>query len=111
MGRFYEVLPLYFVFTIGEKAVFKDMIAWMVTDDCGGWYDLPGPAEWWPDNYDFGKYGWEAPNEDLVQEFVFALAMSTGDVVPEEWDQVLPTEEELGLIGSSIARKLLGEWF
>ena len=44
-----------------------------------------------------------------MQKFTFALAISTGEVVLEEWDQVLPTEEELGLIGSSIARKLLRE--
>ena len=72
---------------------------------------MPGLAEWWPNDYDFAKNGWEPPREDLSQEYAFTLIMSTANEVPEDWDRVLSTEEELGLIGSGIASKLLGEWF
>ena len=54
-GRYYDVLPPHLIFTIGEKAIFKNMIAWMVGDESRGWYELPGPAEWWPNDYDFAK--------------------------------------------------------
>ena len=67
--------------------------------------------EWQLNNYNFAKNGWEPPREDLSQEYAFALVMSTADEVPEDWDHVLPTEEELGLISSGIASKLLGKWF
>jgi len=37
--------------------------------------------------------------------------MSSGLEVLEEWDQILPTEAELGLMGHGITSKLLGDWF
>jgi hypothetical protein len=30
-----------------------------VAADSRNWYDLPGPADWWLDSYDFEKYGWD----------------------------------------------------
>ena len=72
-----------------------------------GWYELPGPAEWWPENYNFAGSGWDLLNEDLSQEYAFALAISSRLEVPEEWDRILPTEAELGLMGYGITSKLL----
>ena len=41
---------------------------------------LPGSAEWWPDNYDYKKHGWEVTGDavliekhDSVIKLVFAL--------------------------------------
>jgi hypothetical protein len=110
-GKYYDVLPPHLVFTIGERAIFQNMMAWMVDGESEGWYELPGPAEWWPENYDFAGSGWDPLNEDLSQEYAFALAMSSGSEVPEEWDRMLPTEAELGLMGHGITSKLLGDWF
>jgi hypothetical protein len=43
-----------------EKSVFRTLIC---ADDTEEWYNLPGPAKWWPDSYDFAAGGF-APEED-----------------------------------------------
>ncbi|TAQ84284.1 hypothetical protein B7494_g7388 [Chlorociboria aeruginascens] len=35
-------------FTTGEKAIWKNICAWAYEDD--EWIELPGPADWWPDD-------------------------------------------------------------
>ena len=83
----------------------------MVGDESGEWYELTGSTEQWPNDYNFANNGWKPSREDLSQEYAFALVMSTGDKVLEDQDHILLIEEELGLISSGIASKLLGEWF
>jgi hypothetical protein len=109
MGEYYDFLPPHDFFSAGERAIFRNIASWSASDD--GWYYLPGPADWWPENYDFEKHGWEPCEEDLGQQAAFNLANGYMDDVPEEWDKVLPTEDELGFIPSNIAARLLGAWY
>jgi hypothetical protein len=37
-------------FTTGEKAIWRNLAAWAYGPD--EWVDLPGPAQWWPDDID-----------------------------------------------------------
>jgi hypothetical protein len=62
-------------FTIAERAIFRAVAA-----TGPEWYNLPGPAEWWPDGYDYEKHGWEVTSDavltrkhDSALKLVFAL--------------------------------------
>ena len=62
------------------------MIAQIVNSESEGWYELSGPMEQWPENYDFARSRQDLLNEDFSQEYAFALAMSSGLKVLEEWN-------------------------
>lgn len=49
-SKFYDWKGPATFFTQGEKAVWKNMAAWVYEED--EWVDLPGPANWWPDDID-----------------------------------------------------------
>ena len=41
----------------------------------GDWVTLPGPAEWWPEDFDYAKYGFDVPGSSTG--YVAAWAMLT----------------------------------
>jgi hypothetical protein len=87
MAAIFDIQPLHLFFTAGEWAVFKNMASWWsLFSDADeeekkefkeGWYTLPGPACWWPDDYDFDGNGFSLPDEDMRYEEVFSLVFDT----------------------------------
>lgn len=55
--------PPHTFFTHDERSFITSLLTSGVILDANGWYELPGPAAWWPDNYDFEKWGL-APESD-----------------------------------------------
>ena len=54
--------------------------------DVDGFYDLPGPAEWWSEGYDYQKHGW--PVEDMSGEgtaYMHALRIVLDNDKPENF--------------------------
>ncbi|KAI9853714.1 MAG: hypothetical protein M1813_001830 [Trichoglossum hirsutum] len=51
-----------------------------------GWYELPGPSSWWPDNYDYRKHGFDVSVTYLRYQEALALVLNDFDEVPEMWD-------------------------
>ncbi|KAI7977016.1 hypothetical protein EIK77_002526 [Talaromyces pinophilus] len=45
-------LPPHKYYSSQQISMFKAFVA----ADSRNWYDLPGPMDWWPDSYDFGKW-------------------------------------------------------
>lgn len=71
-------------FSETDRACFRSLQLWPKV--CGGpWTELPGPASWWADDYDFARYGWEAEVNDPramsarrdALDMVFATEMPT----------------------------------
>ncbi|RHZ46680.1 uncharacterized protein CDV56_103871 [Aspergillus thermomutatus] len=71
-------------FSETDRACFRSLQFW--PEVCpGSWAELPGPASWWDDDYDFARYGWEAEDNDPrtmsgrrdALDMVFAAEMPT----------------------------------
>ena len=73
----------------------------------GGWYELPGPANFWPDNFDFNNYGWVilsthcnaiALAKDVFNTFAGRKqpTMSMIDLMNEYFSSVLGRSDRLG---------------
>ena len=106
-----EISPLSLIASLGLHALATVAFVAMLATSPDSAPMAIFPAESWLENYNFTGSRWDPLNEDLSQEYAFALAMSSGSEVPEEWDRMLPTETELSLMGYGITSKLLSEWF
>ncbi|KAL9040635.1 MAG: hypothetical protein Q9180_001789 [Flavoplaca navasiana] len=100
-GTKVPTLPPHKYFSSRQKALFRNLWAWTTRVDEEGWYDLPGPAEWWS-GYPFdhsGVHNWE-PDADS------RLARRAWQIIREEFDfsfvpdllRIAPTEEELTIM-------------
>lgn len=69
--------------------------------------DLPGPAEWWSDDYDYQGHGFEVPQSDNGHQAAFALLLQT------EWSAqynlVFPSDVELRLMVDSPEARFIQE--
>lgn len=109
--KLHYVEPLHMFFSEGERATFKNLSSWNCEDDVAspesGWYELPGPSSWWPDNYDYRKHGFDVSVTYLRYQEALALVLNDFDEVPEMWDQVFPSETELCLVSDTLEGRLL----
>ena len=82
-------------FTTGEKAVWKNLAAWLFPDD-DGWVELPGPADWWPDSVDKTGFGFSISQTGHEE----AMRMVIGQGEPENglFDRIYPSDKELILM-------------
>lgn len=71
-GQVHEIPPPHEYFTKKEQALFRNLNAWYFKSEE---IDLPGPAWWWPDDYDFKKHNWDADKDDRgAREAFFMMA-------------------------------------
>ena len=56
------------------------------------WITLPGDAWWWPDDYDYEKYGWGLDEDQNGAKSAFILLTTPWKEVPKEFDSILPSE-------------------
>jgi hypothetical protein len=80
-------------FTTGEKAVWKNLAAWAFDDN--EWVDLPGPAEWWPEDEGLDATGFQFSDQKYGHKEAWLMVM--GDKEPEDgsYNRVFPAEDDL----------------
>ena len=64
------------------------------------WIDLPGPAAFWPDDYDLESFGFGLP--PLAKAPLYLRAWEIATMVaddPEDFPLLLPSNEELVMVG------------
>jgi hypothetical protein len=71
------------------------LAVWVFGDE--EWIDLPGPAEWWQDTYDFDKYGFALHAFEPGYEEAWAMTrlLVTNPIPVERFNMVFPSEDEL----------------
>ena len=75
--------------------------------DLGGneWITLPGPAEWWPEDYDFIKHGFDTPLRDDGHQAAFFMLFARDK--PAEFELVLPAHLELRVLPNTLESRRL----
>jgi hypothetical protein len=88
------------------RAIFRNMATWMegnvestsettvVADRYNDWYTLPGPAEWWSDDYDYERFGFDV-ELDIDGKYQRAFEMIYEDTPSQAFDMLLPGSDEL----------------
>ena len=67
-----KYIPSHEYFSCEKWAMFRIIQATKKED----WYDLPNPAEWWKENYNYKKYGWNITNNvEKIKGYEMALNM------------------------------------
>lgn len=87
------------------------MSTWLfeVGDESNEWVTLPGPAEWWPENYDYAQHGFDTPlTNDGYQSAFFMMHASEE---PLEFGLVNPAENELQVLPDTIKTQRILESF
>lgn len=85
-------MPPHIFFSRQEIAIWRNMATWCLGQDVVD-VDLPGPAEWWPENYDYKRYGFEIPDIDNGHEEAFAMLHVNDE--PERYAFVFPADDDL----------------
>lgn len=89
----YDLIPPHLYFTRREIAMWRNMSSWAMPNDIVN-ITLPGPAELWPEDYNFEKHGFyvDDKNKNNYQE---AYAMVFADEEPERYCLIFPSGVEL----------------
>lgn len=63
---------------------------WENNHDDHDWVDLPGPASWYPENYNYRKHGFFVPMEQNMELFreAFELLLVEADTIPQAFGRV-----------------------
>ena len=80
--KIHDVQLPHMFFSFREHAIFKNIISWADEDMEEGWYTLPRPAEWWPEDYDYEDHNFAMPREDICQIEAYYLAMTPAADLP-----------------------------
>lgn len=111
MMKLHYVEPPHMFFTEGERAIFKNLSSWDCDDDAASpessWYELPGPSDWWPENYDYRRHGFDVSAVNLRHQEALTLVLNDFEEVPEVWNEVFPSETELCLVSDTLEGRLL----
>jgi hypothetical protein len=99
----YDIIPPHKFFSNSERAVYRNACTWMVKDD--GWYDLPGPAEWYPEDYNFKKHGFDVLAKDDGHEEAFTMVWAESE--PERFNMILPSMDELQVMPDGLQTQLI----
>lgn len=78
-------------FTAKEKAIWRSMAMWVFERE--EWVDLPGPAEWWPeDDKKIDRLGFGFSDQKYGHKEAFLLVTSKPDeFVKEAYSRVFPS--------------------
>lgn len=128
-NRVHEIEPPQMFFADpAVRALFRNMGSWMKEtsetsikmlssvdsdndrDNQSGWYTLPGPADWWPDQYDYKKFGFdvEAGNGEKYER---AFQMMFELTPPELFKWILPGMDELMMVNHTRETEVLLQFF
>ena len=72
------------------------MVAWMFPGE--EWIDLPGPAEWWPDDYDINEAGFAFLTDVSGCEEAFKMILTKDEPEDGSYERILPSGTELRLL-------------
>ena len=72
---------------------------------------MSGPAEWWPEDYDYEGHNFAMPRKNMHQIEAYYLAMTPAADFPTLWNKVFPSEMELRLVSDSVEGRLLRDLF
>jgi hypothetical protein len=67
---------LYLLFDIAaERALIRNMVIWIEkSDEKNDWYILSESAEWWDENYDYNKFGFDVGIDEIQKyEKIFQI--------------------------------------
>jgi hypothetical protein len=85
-----------------ERTIFRALICtnpkdWL-TKETSDWYTLPGPAEWWPEEYDFAGNGWDV---DCSRETAYqkALDLFIESSQPADYSDLVLGTDEFQVVG------------
>lgn len=84
-------------FTTGEKALWRNCAKWYNEDENPEWITLPGPADWWPENIDDTGFYFS----DVKSGHFEAYKMIHEKDMPDEYEMIFPSENELVLMEKS----------
>lgn len=84
-------------FTTGEKALWRNCAKWNDEDENPEWITLPGPADWWPENIDDTGFYFS----DVKSGHFEAYKMIHEKDMPDEYEMIFPSENELVLMEKS----------
>lgn len=87
------------------------MSTWLFEDcdESNEWMTLPGPAEWWPENYDYAQHGFDTPSTNDGYQTAFFIVHSREE--PPEFELVNPASNELQVFPDTIETQRVLESF
>jgi hypothetical protein len=79
-----------------ELAVYRNTSCWLSAADEEEWIDLPGPAAFWPDDYDIESSGFGLPPHSKASLYQRAFEIATmEEEEPKDFGLLVPSNEEL----------------
>lgn len=101
----YDLIPPHVFFTPREIAVWRNMASWMMPEDIVD-ITLPGPAEFWPEDYDFEKHGFymDTRNKANYEE---AYAMVFVEEEPKRYGLIFLLDNELRVMEDTAEAQMI----
>jgi hypothetical protein len=79
------------------------MATWIYRRKVG--IELPGPANWWPKDYDFERHRFDVPSADNGEEEAFAMLFV--DEEPERYAFIFPSDQDLRVMMDTAEARLI----
>jgi hypothetical protein len=89
--------PPHKFFTLKERSAFKTLLAAgeLAIDGDTNWYQLPGPADWWSDDYDYAVNGFDIEPVQKVQDGrALAWEILKENKQPVDWEKMVFGDSE-----------------
>ena len=92
-------------FTQAQIVVWRNLYAWNFKHTTQSFIDdnndeefvwLPGPAAWWPEDYDSIQHGFYVPNDAVGARRAFEMLSELSE--PQDFVWVFPSDNELTII-------------
>ena len=69
------------------------MSTWAFEESDDGWVTLPGPAIWWPNDYNYAQHGFDTPLADNGYKAAFLMIFAAKE--PAEFELISLVKDEL----------------
>jgi hypothetical protein len=90
--------------------MWKNMAAWC--EEEGGWVDLPGPADWWPEDSEIDRTGFAFSDRRSGHYEAYRLIHADQEPSDGTYERVLPSGTDLVVMEDSIeTREILKAFF
>ena len=90
-GKLYQIASLHLLFSDTEWAVWSNMISWMSVHELS----LSESAEWWPVDYDYTKYSWEAAENERAAQKAYVMMLRPADELLNNLSHLWPSTTKL----------------